>query len=44
MPWAKSPSSQADVNVSRLNEVGSEKPVTRSVFLWNARKRIEIIG
>ena len=44
MPWAKSPSFHASMNVCRLNVVGSEKPVTRSVFLWNARNRIEISG
>ena len=44
MPCAKSPSFQASMNVCRLNVVGSEKPVTRSDFLWKARKRIESIG
>ncbi len=44
IPCANPPSFQASMNVCRLNVVGSEKPVTRSVFLWNARNRIEISG
>ena len=44
MPLAKPPSVHAAVNVWRLIVVGREKPVTLSVFLWNARKRIEISG
>ena len=44
MPCAKSPSFQASMKVRGLNVVGSEKPVTRSVFLWNARNTIEISG
>ena len=44
MPLANPPSVHAAVKVWRLIVVGSEKPVTLSVFLWNARKTIESSG
>ena len=44
MPWPKLPSFHAETNVCGLNVVGNENPVTLSVFLWNARNTIEMIG
>ena len=43
-PVAKLPSVQAASKLERSIRVGNAKPLTRSVFRWSARNRIDSTG